>query len=339
MDSVLISIIIASYNGRQFILKALEQIKKQSFKEYEIIIVDDASTDDSVEIIKKWASENPNIRLSLIKNEANMGINLTKGAGISHAAGEYICIHDQDDWMDEGFLEAIAKCAQETDADKIKTQIRVVDENGNTLYEIKTNSTTTKWTEMMTHATVYRRSILADYAIVDTFSEDIGDDMYINAWFNGYCRSFVAIPQTYYNWTKRPNSQSGIESASFEKFYLSMDNIYAAISPHYKRLPKEEVVFFQLAFLFIYFSHIMKFVYASSYKRSLQLYRIITDYYNECFPGIFKCRAMSAINKKNGYRLSVRLAMSVLILTKKMRLMPAFMTVCRAFRPIYKNHL
>ena len=92
--SVKISIIIPVYNGAPFIKRCFDRLIKQNFKEsFEIIIVNDASTDKSVEIIKKYKL--PNLKLfSLPKNS---GQSAARNIGIKKSVGEYIFFQDIDD--------------------------------------------------------------------------------------------------------------------------------------------------------------------------------------------------------------------------------------------------
>ena len=90
-----ISIIIPVYNGEAFIKETILSIQNQDFKDIEIIIVDDQSTDNSVNLIKELTKTEP--RIYLYQNEENKGILNTKIRGISLAKGKYIMLIDDDD--------------------------------------------------------------------------------------------------------------------------------------------------------------------------------------------------------------------------------------------------
>lgn len=93
MGSPRVSVVMPVYNCEKYIAKAIESILTQSFADYELLIIDDCSTDGTVEIIKKY---NDN-RIKLIKNEKNSGVALTRNIGYRRASGEYIVIADSDD--------------------------------------------------------------------------------------------------------------------------------------------------------------------------------------------------------------------------------------------------
>ena len=69
----LVTFIVTSYNYEKYILKTLESIKAQTYKNFEIIVVDDCSSDNSCEIIEDFISDNQDLKITLIKNETNQG--------------------------------------------------------------------------------------------------------------------------------------------------------------------------------------------------------------------------------------------------------------------------
>ena len=69
----LVTFVVTSYNYEKYILKTLESIKSQTYKNIEIIVVDDKSSDNSVELIKKFISENRDLNIKLTEHEYNYG--------------------------------------------------------------------------------------------------------------------------------------------------------------------------------------------------------------------------------------------------------------------------
>jgi hypothetical protein len=97
------------YNGAETIKRSIQSILSQTFGKLELIVIDDASTDDSVKIIMGFSDE----RLIAIRNDVNIGLAATLNLGISSTRGRYICRQDQDDFSDShrirdqiNFLEA-----------------------------------------------------------------------------------------------------------------------------------------------------------------------------------------------------------------------------------------
>jgi len=101
-----ISVVIPSYNHREYIEEAINSVLGQSYPPIEIIVVDDGSTDDSLKILRKLQSEHKDIRLFA---QGNQGTNRAINKGVSEASGEIIALLNSDDIFLEG---KIARCAE-----------------------------------------------------------------------------------------------------------------------------------------------------------------------------------------------------------------------------------
>ena len=88
-----VSIIMTVLNGEKFISKSIESILSQTLKDWELIIVNDYSTDSTLEIIENYNSQ----KIKLINNKKNMGTAISRNIAISQADGNYITIVDSDD--------------------------------------------------------------------------------------------------------------------------------------------------------------------------------------------------------------------------------------------------
>ena len=97
----MVSIIIPMYNVEKKIIRTIESILKQKLREYEIIIVDDCSLDNSYNICEKYIKENKINHIKLIKNDKNYGPSYTRNKGIKVATGEYAVLLDADDYYEE----------------------------------------------------------------------------------------------------------------------------------------------------------------------------------------------------------------------------------------------
>lgn len=98
-----LSVVVPNYNHGRFLEHTLPALAGQSFQPLELLVLDDASTDNSVEIIKRLAAQYPIVRL--VQNERNLGVmpNLNKGIGLAH--GDYVFISSADDQVQPGFLQ------------------------------------------------------------------------------------------------------------------------------------------------------------------------------------------------------------------------------------------
>lgn len=104
MDSVIFSIIIPLYNKEKYIVETLQSIFNQDFTNYEIIIVNDCSTDNSVDLIEKtFADKN----IKIVHHNHNKGLSAGRNTGIKNATGKYITFIDADDVWNRNFLTEI----------------------------------------------------------------------------------------------------------------------------------------------------------------------------------------------------------------------------------------
>lgn len=110
----LISIVIPAYNVGPFIRETLESIQKQTVSNWEAIIVDDGSTDNTVEVIRDFIQHDKRFRLIC---QANGGVSKARNTGILHALGMYLAFLDGDDMWKTDFLEVLLGALQVSDND------------------------------------------------------------------------------------------------------------------------------------------------------------------------------------------------------------------------------
>ncbi|OED30385.1 glycosyltransferase family 2 protein [Methanosphaera sp. WGK6] len=111
-----ISIIIPVYNSSKYIRECLNSIKKQTFHDFEVICIDDKSTDNSLDILKKYASNDK--RFKIIQQE-HKGPGAARNKGLLEAKGEYILFIDSDDWIDKNTLNILYNQATQTKSDLV----------------------------------------------------------------------------------------------------------------------------------------------------------------------------------------------------------------------------
>lgn len=123
-----VSIIVIAYNIQNVIGKCIKSILKQTYKDFELIIVNDGSTDNTLKTIQKYEPGNPQIK---VIDQKNMGGGEARMNGLKKASGEWIMFVDGDDWISENAIEILYKNAIEKDADIVSTElIRVLDKFG-----------------------------------------------------------------------------------------------------------------------------------------------------------------------------------------------------------------
>lgn len=103
----MISVVIPLFNKEDYIGKTIESVLNQSFSEFEIIIVNDGSTDNSLNIINKYKDN----RIRIISIE-NSGVSVARNTGIKNARFDWVALLDADDWWDSSYLEEVVELIQ-----------------------------------------------------------------------------------------------------------------------------------------------------------------------------------------------------------------------------------
>lgn len=114
------SIVIPVYNVEKFIKRTLDSIKSQTYKDYEVIVVNDGSTDKSMDIVKKYDVK--------IINSKHVEVSEARNIGAKQAKGEYLVFLDSDDWWDKDLLKEVSK-SLDNDPDLVRFQVRTVTDN------------------------------------------------------------------------------------------------------------------------------------------------------------------------------------------------------------------
>ena len=115
-EQLQVSIIVPVYNVENYIERCLNSLVNQTFKDIEIITINDGSTDKSLELLNKYAKED--IRISVI-DLGDEGVSYCRNLGIEKANGKYIMFVDSDDWIDSSMVEVMYKKAEENKLDLV----------------------------------------------------------------------------------------------------------------------------------------------------------------------------------------------------------------------------
>lgn len=129
-----VSVVIPVHNRARYVGTAIESILAQTFTDFELIVIDDGSSDNSLEVVESYTDP----RLRLVPNESNLGIPATRNRGLDLSRGEYMAILDSDDWA---YPQRLAKQVAFLDAHPeyavVGAWARWMDDEGRTLKKIK----------------------------------------------------------------------------------------------------------------------------------------------------------------------------------------------------------
>lgn len=117
MNTPKISVIVPVYNVEKYLIRCVDSILGQTYKNLEIILVNDGSTDESGKMCDRYAKENENIK---VVHRKNGGLAAARNSGLDIATGDYIAFVDSDDWIDSDMYEWMLSLATENNADIVR---------------------------------------------------------------------------------------------------------------------------------------------------------------------------------------------------------------------------
>lgn len=127
-----ISVIVPVYNVEKYIEKCIECVIDQSFSDWELLLINDGSTDSSGQICDRYANDLDNVK---VIHKSNTGVSDTRNKGLDIAQGEYILFLDADDyWYDNTALETLVHTAEKHNLDIVRGEYKAVDEDENDLF-------------------------------------------------------------------------------------------------------------------------------------------------------------------------------------------------------------
>ncbi len=126
-----ISVIIPNFNGFAYSDKCFRALENQTFKDFEVCVVDDCSTDGSYHELIEYAKQSP-LSIKVIRSEKNLGPGHSRKVGIESTESEWIAFCDIDDWYDDDFLEIQLRNAEKTESDLVMCDHKYAYGNGTT---------------------------------------------------------------------------------------------------------------------------------------------------------------------------------------------------------------
>ena len=220
MSNPIVSVIIPVYNAQEGIKQCLDSLLNQTFKDYEIILLNDGSTDNTIEVIKSYASKNDCIR---VIDKENEGVAKTRNKGIHLAKGEYIVFIDNDDFIDSDYLERFYNEIDQEQLDIVLGGYKRVNQEMKTLF--KQDLTQSEWSKSIVvapWARIYRTSFLTDNNI-QFFDYPIGEDVVFTLTAYNLTEKIKIIDYNGYNWFFNEKS---ISNTSQRGFNPNIDIVY-----------------------------------------------------------------------------------------------------------------
>lgn len=225
-----VSVIVPAYNVGQYIEKCLVSLIKQTLQDIEIIVVNDGSTDNTLNIIEKYSRNDSRIK---IIEQKNSGVSAARNNGLLAAKGKYIFQIDADDWIEPETLEEYYKAAEENNADITIANVYIDFGNGKIrLLEDGRHLSDDLIKELFLDnilpsvcAKFYKRELFVKNDI--KFSENIriGEDLLINFYLFFYAKKVIKIEKPFLHYMQRNNSIM----KSYREQILDIYNVFEEI--------------------------------------------------------------------------------------------------------------
>ena len=134
-----VTIVIPVYNSEKYIGRCIDSILNQTFQDFELLIINDGSKDNSQEVVEEYKSRYPN-KITLI-NQENKGVSKTRNEAIKIANGKYIMFIDNDDYIDNNYIEIYVTKINQTNADIVMGGYRRVNIDNKILFKQRLKNT------------------------------------------------------------------------------------------------------------------------------------------------------------------------------------------------------
>ena len=279
----LFTIGIASYNYASYMEKGLNAIKRQKFKNYEVLISDDCSTDNSVEVIKKYIADNPDMNIRLIENDKNRGIEYNKNKLIECCEGEYLMLCDADDWMADNCLEVMADIIEKEHPDRIISEVAHISDDGKIIQIECLTDSQTKWGWNIHHGCANRVEILRKHNIK---IHGRPDDVYFTIEFSKYCKKVSIIKEVMYYWLVHLDSEGRgkipVASTEWVKSFHGtllhdIENVIHYIEKRNDENAKKDVEELRLVMLKMYYFKILFSFQKYNLRNKLKYYKVLKN--------------------------------------------------------------
>lgn len=239
-----ISVIVPVYESEKYLDRCVQSILNQTYQDFELILVDDGSPDNSPLLCDKWAENDS--RVYVIHKE-NGGASSARNAGLKIAKGRWIAFADSDDWLDRTALKTLYDLANQYNVPMAIGGMRVVQKYTDASIVMKQNAKVLSNADLMsrffrlngepdTHSvcgTIIRRDILEDYSFIEgRMNEDVETCYYLAR----KCEAAVYTDAPLYNYFK---NIEGVTNSGFSKKKLDLLDIWDIVQKQVEQFTPE----------------------------------------------------------------------------------------------------
>ena len=298
-----VSLIVPVYNSEEYIGKCLDSILNQTYQNFEILVVNDGSKDNSWKIIEEYKSKYPDKIVAI--NQENKGVAVTRNESVRKANGEYIMFVDNDDFLDKDYIETFMKEADEGNYDIIFGGYRRPNENGKILKTLKLiDEEWAKFIIMAPWAKTYKKQFIIDNDI-NFLSINIGEDIYFNMKAILVAKNTKIIDYVGYNWFFNTKSVSNSKQKNITEL-----EVYRLLNSCYDIVKNENLLEENYEIIKTHFTRYV--VWILSFATKKLSYKVISEEYDKIFKWLeerfpdYKKNKMLTYTKPKSENFSIR---------------------------------
>lgn len=245
----LISVIVPVYNAEKYLDRCIKSIISQTYQNFELILIDDGSTDNSLDICKGFASD----KITVI-HKKNEGVSLARNKGIELSKGQFIVFCDSDDNISEDYLQTLYSCSANNPSLLPVSSINYIYENSDIIIR-KSQEDTLKAEEFhLLYQSglfnspcnkMYQSKIIKENGILFNTNISVGEDAIFNLDYIKYIKGFFIIKKPLYNYYIK--NQYSLDSTYDKERFIAIRTMYNKFMSiiHYFNSSKEAIYLIQ----------------------------------------------------------------------------------------------
>lgn len=277
----MVSVIIPVYNVENYLEECLESLLKQTYKETEIIIIDDGSTDKSMEIIKSYSKKFN--KFNLISQE-NSGVAQVRNIGLSKATGEYVLFVDSDDFLEPSMIEAMYNKAVYNRSDIVICDYYIYyDANKKIIAKYYCSDSAYSGDEIIKmmiefkiQGQLWNKMFKRETLIKNNFQFENGriiEDIFPVFKLIENCSNITFINKPLYYYRQRNDSYVyNVNKKLLDDYYYAMSNVMSYIEKRYSYIEKESTNIFRSNVLAMLICNYIKFVGTKKENKEINSY-------------------------------------------------------------------
>ena len=311
-----LTVVVPVYNSEKYISKCIDSLLKSSYKKFDILLINDGSKDKSLEILRRYEKKYDNIK---VINQENQGVSKTRNDAIKNVKTKYIMFIDNDDFVDEDYIETYYNNIINTDYVVVEGGYRRPNSKGKIVKELSINNKY-EWSKFMITAPwakIFDREFLVKNN-VEFLVNNLGEDVYFNLHILMLTDKIKIIDYIGYNWFFNEKSVSNSNQKNINNLdYFNLLNSSYDLTKKVDMKISEEI----LEYFFIrYIAWLLSFsVKKLSYREISKNYDKLFNWLKEKYPN-YKKNNIVKFSKPKGEIKSVRYFVKILMIFNKLHM-------------------